>query len=272
MPRRFSFRSKLLVFLASIVLPIALAWGCSSTQPTNPSASSPSSSPLPVSSSPSSKDASLAMEIGKGIIAACPIADPGDEKARDQCGEKLAKLEVFRDSVGEEVLWGGQKEAGLYVLKENHLTAFDPLVWRRTYLSTFMFSGEPSVEEKDGLTVVHLPIHFRNKLDIGSFPYPFWHSNKKWTSYQQAKELLLVMKDGKVKGAMRSADKDPQRPMVKHEWDGQWRWTDTSGQQEPKVVLYKYLFSEANPHVKSLDTAYRAFEVEMREHSCASLS
>ena len=270
MLKRFRFRSKLLFFLASIVLPIALAWGCSSILPT--SQSSLPGNEVPTSTTQSAavntKAVQLATEIAKGIIAACPIADPGDDNAHNQCADKLSNLEPLRNAMVKEVRWGGQKEAGKYALKENHTTSFDPLVWRRTYLSTFMFSGEPKVEQKGDLTIVHLPVQFRNKLDAGAFPYPFWHSHKKWTSYQQAKEVMLIMKDGQVQAALRSADKDSQRPMVKREWDGQWSWTNASGQQEPEVVLYKYLFSDANPHVKKLDETYRAFEVEMRQHSC----
>jgi hypothetical protein len=290
-----------------VVLPIALVWGCSTTIPSNQpssaptnqvssapnqpsSTSSPSSEPISqASSTPSStptnqtgntstnqavpafvneEESALATKIGKGIIAACPVADPGDSQAHALCSENLAKLTLLRDYMGEVILWGGQKEANNFKLKENHTTAFDPLVWRRTYLSTFMFSGEPKVEQQDGLTIIHLPIQFRNKLDIGAFPYPFWHSSKKWTSYQQATELLMVMKEGKIKGAMRSAEKDPQRPFVKHKWNGYWAWQVVKGEQEPRVTLYQNLFSKENPHVKNLDVAYRNFEVKMREHSC----
>lgn len=263
MLKRFRFRSKLLVFLAGIILPIALIWGCSSGFSGNQTSTAPTES-----NAIESKALAFATELGKSIIAACPIANPGDDDARNLCADKLAKLEILRNAMAKEVLWGGQKEVGKYALKENHTTSFDPLVWRRTYLSTFMFSGEPRVEQKDDLTIVHLPVQFRNKLDAGAFPYPFWHSHRKWSSYQQAKEVMLIMKDGEVRGALRSAEKDPQRPLIEREWDGQWSWQNVSGKQEPQVVLYKYLFSANNPHVKKLDETYRAFEVEMRQHSC----
>ncbi len=263
MLKRFRLRSKLLVFLVSIILPIALAWGCASVVPGNQTSTSSTKT-----GSQSNETTTLAMEIARDIIAACPIADPGDDNARDLCAEKLGKLESLRKAMAKEIFWGGQKEAGKYTIKDNHTTSFDPMVWRRMYLSTFMFSGEPKVEQKDDLTILHLPVQFRYKLDAGAFPYPFWHSPRKWTSYQQAKELLVVMKDGEVQGVLRSADKDPQRPMVERKWDGRWSWTNVSGQQEPRVVLYKYVFSDNNPYVKKLDETYRAFEVEMRQHSC----
>ncbi len=267
MLKRLRLRSKLLVFLACIILPIALVWGCSSTLPSKQSSLS-SNQTSTEATSLNSEAITLATGIAKDIIAACPIADPGDDNARNLCADKLSRLESLRNAMAKEVVWGAQKEAGKYALKENHTTSFDPLVWRRTYLSTFMFSGEPRVEQKDDLTIVHLPVQFRNKLDAGAFPYPFWHSHRKWTSYQQAKEIMLIMKDGEIKGALRSADKDTQRPLVEREWDGKWSWKNISGQQEPQVVLYQYLFSASNPHVKKLDATYRAFEVEMRQHSC----
>ena len=39
---------------------------------------------------------------------------------------------------------------------------------------------------------MHLPVHFRNELPMGSFPYPFWHSKSKWDAYQSTSEIVLV--------------------------------------------------------------------------------
>jgi hypothetical protein len=163
---------------------------------------------------------------------------------------------------------GGQKELGNFNLKDSKTTTFNPLVLRRVYLSTYMFSGESKIERKGDITVIHLPARFRNQLDSGSFPYPFWHSEKKWDSYQKTTEILLMMENGKIKGGLRSAEKDKSRQVSIREWDGQWSWKSNNGQQDPKVSLYKSLFSQTNPHVKELDKSYRAFEVKMREHSC----
>jgi hypothetical protein len=57
--------------------------------------------------------------------------------------------------MAQEILWGAQKVAKNYTLKDSHTTSFDPLVWRQMYLSTFMFSGEPKVEERNNLTIIH---------------------------------------------------------------------------------------------------------------------
>jgi hypothetical protein len=256
MPKRFKRRPRFFALLTVFVLPLVLFWGCTFNSPRTQ---------LDV---PHGPDVALATEIGKSIIAACPIADPGDGKARDQCADKLTKLDLLRNSMGKAVLWGGQKEVDNYKLKESNTTYFDPLVWRRMYLSTYMFSGEPRIEQKDDLTVIHLPSQFRDGLDAGSFPYPFWHSQKKWSSYKQSTEVLLMIKNGKIAGALRSSEKDPQRQVLKRKWDGLWNWKDKEGKQQPEVSLYKYLFAASNPHVEKLDATYRAFEGEMRQHSC----
>jgi len=256
MLKQFKLKSKFLFFLAGIVLPIALFIGCGSD---NLSTNSNSSN---------NPDVAIATKIAQGIAEACPVANLDDEKAHQQCAEKLAKLEPLRKAMSEEILWGQQKEPDHYNLTEHETTIFNPLVWRRTYMSTFMVTDEPRVEEQQGFTVIHLPVVFRKELDMGAFPYPFWHSPKKWQAYQQASELLLLMKEGTIKGAMRSYQKDQERPLVEREWDGQWTWEVKDGKQEPKVTLYTNLFSQGNPHVKTLDAAYRAFEVEMRQHAC----
>jgi hypothetical protein len=136
------------------------------------------------------------------------------------------------------------------------------------YLSLFMFPGGYRIQEVGTYTVLHLPYRFRGGLDIGAYPYPFWHSKKKWDSYQLSTELLLVFEKGKIIAGYRSELQDPQRPYVARQWDGQWRWIGKSGHEMPYVALYTYLFSASNPHVSRLDTAYRTLQGAVREHSC----
>jgi hypothetical protein len=136
------------------------------------------------------------------------------------------------------------------------------------YLSLIMFTGERRIEQTaDGLTVVHLTSQFRNGLQIGSYPYPFWHSKKKWDSYELSQEILLIFQDGQWVGAMRSPDQDMTRPHVAHTWSGQWQW-ETGAQTQPYVSLYSYLFSNKNPHVERVDAAYRALSEGMRNQAC----
>jgi hypothetical protein len=213
-------------------------------------------------------DAPLAEKIAQGLIAACPPADPGDEKARDQSAEKLAHFTLLRDSLSDPIYWGGHTAGASYAPRDSQTTLFNPFVWRRMYLSLFMFPGRYRIESSAPYTVLRLPYQFRNQLDIGAYPYPFWHSKKKWDSYQLATELLLVFEQGRIIAAYRSEQQDPGRPSVPRVWDGQWHWTDAAGHEQPYVSLYTYLFSPDNPHVASLDAAYRALEAEARQYNC----
>ena len=171
--------------------------------------------------------------------------------------------------MAEPFFWGGQRAGKGYRLSDSDTTRFNALVWRRMYLSLFMFTGQVRTETVGDFTVIHLPYAFRNKLDPGSFPYPFWHSKTKWDSWQLSPELILVMEKGKITGALRSAERDEaRRPnYVERAWDGAWRW-QTDGKEQPYVTLYSFLFSPGNPHVTKLDAAYRAMESEMRSSNC----
>jgi hypothetical protein len=136
------------------------------------------------------------------------------------------------------------------------------------YLSLFMFPGTYQIKRADPYLLLRLPYAFRNQLDPGAYPYPFWHSKKKWDSYQLATELVLVFQSGKIIAGYRSEQQDPQRPYVPRVWDGQWHWTDVASQQQPYVSLYTYLFSPDNPRVAAVDAAYRALEGEARQYNC----
>jgi hypothetical protein len=224
------------------------------------------SSPPVVAAPPrASASAQWAAELARELALACPPADPGDESAREACAAKLAALPILRDAMAEPFLWGGQSKPGAYDLEASHLTRFAPYAWRRMYLSTFMFSGEHSVEEVDGRTVVHLAVSFRNALDPGAYPYPFWHSEKKWRNYQAATLVHLIVEDGRVKAAMRGADVDDARTVLARRWDSVWRWSDGA---EPRNTLFANLFSKDNPHVGALETAYRDLEDGMRPYNC----
>jgi hypothetical protein len=211
----------------------------------------------------------LAMAIGKAIVAACPMSSPSDEDARVQCSAKLTALDMMRDVMDEPFLWGGQKAGTGYRLEDSDTTRFNAFVWRRMYLSLFMFTGEVKLESSGDFTVIHLPVSFRNQLDMGSYPYPFWHSKKKWDSWQYSTDLVLVMQKGRLKGALRTLNWDMTRPYDNRTWSGQWRWKE-GGQEMPFVSLYSFLLSPMNPHAARLDSAYREMESEMRTSSCLS--
>jgi hypothetical protein len=136
-----------------------------------------------------------------------------------------------------------------------------------------MFNGDYRIEQVAGpgssqLTVVHMPFQYRNKLDMGEYPYPYWHSKKKWDSFQFSPEVVMIIDQGKVAAVFRGAERDRSRSYTKREWDGRWHWTGANGEQEPRVTLYEYLFSKSNPYVHDLDVAFRELDTESRKHSC----
>jgi len=195
-------------------------------------------------------------------------------KARDACGERLAQSEIMRTRMREPFLWGGQKVAGDYDLEHFPSNRFNPLAWRKMYLSLFMFEGSYRVERAGDQIILRLPAQFRGQLDAGEYPYPFWHSEKKWDAYNYATEVILVYKDGKLRGAFRSAITDPSRPKVARTWDQKWSWFrpaashEANPQIEPRVTLYSSLFTPQNPHVKELDSAYRKLALGFNQYKC----
>jgi hypothetical protein len=210
----------------------------------------------------------LADEIATELIALCPPADRGDVVARNQCAGRLAKLAVLQESMSEPFRWGQQGDGNSHRLEDNNSTSFNPFVWRSIYLPLLMWTGTYTVENVDGVTVLSMPYQFRNALDAGEYPYPFWHSKKKWDDYQISANMLFIFRDGKLIGALRSAEKREDNPVISRDWDGQWHWVDDRGNAQPHVSLYKYLLSPSNPHAERLDTAFRALESDLRLESC----
>ena len=155
-------------------------------------------------------------------------------------------------------------------IEDSTTTRFNPLVWRQMYLSLEMFTGPYRIEEEGNRTLLRMATLFRNELDPGEYPYPFWHSTAKWESYEFSREILFVIEGGKMIGAVRSAEQDRTRPAVTHSFDGNWDWRGSGGDVKTPVVLYRRLFSRTNPHVVELDQAYRAFEAASRPYHCTS--
>ena len=212
-------------------------------------------------------DRELATSIAKGLVAACPAGnDPADEVARNDCAGKLTDLAALRDTMREPLLWGGQAAGAGYRL-DTSTNKFNARVWRRMYLSTFMFGSDFTIEQIGDTTLLHIPVTFRGAMPIGAFPYPFWHSAKKWDSYNYATTVHFIIQNGEVVGALRSADQDTTRPKTAHAWDGLWQW-EQGGTQMPYVSLYDYLLSKDNPYTAHLDESYRALEARMRQNNC----
>jgi hypothetical protein len=223
---------------------------------------------LPMALAQGEDETALATRFAQELIAACPVTDPADPAARDRSALLLSRSTLVRDSLAETFLWGTQQTAGVFRPEASTLTRFSSLVWRKMYLSLFMFPGDFQVERVEEYTVLRLACRFRNALDPGLYPYPFWQSTAKWQSWEQCLELLFVFQEGKVIAVQRSAEKDPVRPHVARVWDSKWIWSGARGQTEPRVALYRWLFTARNPHVKGLENAYRALEGEMRTQQC----
>src|SRR5687767_8222159 len=78
-------------------------------------------------------DAEFAKQIAQGLVAACPVADSGDEDARLRCSANLVDFHLLRDSMNEPFFWGGQPTPGDYDF-DTHTNRFNILVWRKMYL------------------------------------------------------------------------------------------------------------------------------------------
>src|ERR1044071_6377661 len=92
--------------------------------------------------SPRPHDNDLATAIATGLIAACPDGSaPSDEAARNDCAGKLTELAVLRDAMREPFIWGGQAAGAGYRIDKS-TNKFNARVWRRLYLSTFMFGAD----------------------------------------------------------------------------------------------------------------------------------
>jgi hypothetical protein len=214
-------------------------------------------------------DHELATSIAKGLVAACPAGtSPADEAARNDCAGKLTELAVLRDAMREPFIWGGQQAGAGYRL-DSSTNKFNARVWRRMYLSTYMFGSDYSIEQPPGTdtTLLHIPVTFRGAMPAGAYPYPFWHSAKKWDAYNYSTTVHFIIQGGVVVGALRSTDQDTTRPKVTHTWDGLWQW-EQQGVSMPYVSIYDYLLSKGNPYADKLDETYRALEARMRQNNC----
>lgn len=107
-------------------------------------------------------DRAVARAIAEALIAACPPADPGNARARDQAAARLGQSTLLRDAIRDPIFWGGHLAGHSYRPEDNTLTLFNPFVWRRIYLSLFMFPGEYQIEQVDRLTILHLACRFHN--------------------------------------------------------------------------------------------------------------
>jgi hypothetical protein len=221
----------------------------------------------------------LAADLAGELSRLCPPAQPGDQAAFDRCRQSLFQDSLLKRSLMSYTLWGRpHKDAGTR-LKDTTLTQFAPDVLAGLYLPLFMFNGRHTLEydAREGLFLVRLETAFRNRLAPGQFPYPFWHDEAKWGTYQGANSILLWVdpKTARIKIAQ-FTDRGATPPIVGAEpirqpqFDGKWLWTDTAGRTQPQVTLFDGLFRADNPLLPKLDAAYRSLALRMRDAQCDS--
>lgn len=219
----------------------------------------------------------MAAEIAADLARVCPPAQPGDQAAFDQCRQALFNGSPLKRNMHSVVIWGRMNPAAPN-LKETHLTQFAPDVLTGMYIPLFMFNGKHTVEfdQKEKLYLVRLETAFRNRLQPGQFPYPFWHVDTKWNTYQGANNLLLWVDPKSVTirfGQFTDLGATPpvvaSKPLP-HDFDGKWMWTDAAGKVQPQVTLFDGLFSADNPYLHKLDGAYRKLAISLRDGQCDS--
>jgi hypothetical protein len=226
-------------------------------------------------------DAPMRAEKAASALAAdmarlCPVADPADQVAFEACRKALYQGSLFRASLMDFVPWGRQKDPALS-LKESNLTQFGPDVLSGMYVPLFMFNGKYSVVpvQREGLYQIRLQTAFRNRLQPGEFPYPFWHDAEKWSMYQNANEIILWWdpKHERIRfGQYTVFGSNPpireSSPVTPPAFDGKWMWTDANGRTQPAVTVFDGLLRADNPYIGKVEVAYKAMALKLREGQC----
>jgi hypothetical protein len=218
----------------------------------------------------------LVAELARQTAAACPLASPADHAALERCRQALFRGSALRNHLAPIILWGRSSAEGKR-LKDTPLTELAPEVWSGLYAPMFMFTGDYQLDfdPTERLYRARLPALFRNELDLGLYPYPFWHDPRKWNDYQAANGLTLwidparrrvvaahVSAEGKDDPRLRSAPRHPPR------FDGNWMWTDGAGLTQPQPSLFVGLLRPDNPYLGQIEGAYRTLAGALRKGTC----
>jgi hypothetical protein len=216
----------------------------------------------------------IASALAQDLASACPLAEADDQRAFDSCRRSLFGS-ADRLPFTQILLWGTERK-GLLV-RDMELTEFDSTMWSGLYLSLWMFTGEWQVkyDETEQQNVIYLQAKFRNRLDHGQYPYPFWHSTAKWNGWQEATALKIYLDASgeRVYALLRSKHGNsvignyPDVPP--HSFDGRWRWPGPDGMIEPRVTLFDGLYGRDNPYLADLERSYQEFANEMRRSTCS---
>lgn len=218
----------------------------------------------------------LAQEIAAELAENCPVAPPGDVAAYNGCRQALFGDSALREHLPKYLLWGRQSKDPRATLRQTNLTQFAPDVWTNMYAPLFMFNGKHTVQwvPEEKRYMIRLETAFRNRLPPGQFPYPFWHEEAKWSTYQSANAFMLWVDPAGLKiQAAQFTDRGPTPPLqavqpVQHAFEGKWLWTDAQGQTQPAVTLFDGVYRAENPYAKDLDRQYRDLALQLRESQC----
>jgi hypothetical protein len=215
----------------------------------------------------------LAAKFVGDLARACPHKPGLDQAAFQFCAAKLAQATDM--PFGPAVLWGGDQEH--LRIKDRHLTRFNGSIFRDMYMPLLSFTGKYTLEmdQKEGLGIIRAEAYFRNELPPGDYPYPFWHTDAKWNAYEVMNRMsFYVDNKGRIMVVTRG-DKGSNESRGKYSHvtppafvKDQWVWTDPSGQQQPRVMMFSYRYQTGNPSLPRLDKAYRELADNMREASC----
>ncbi len=222
-------------------------------------------------------------ELSADMVLKCPISKPEDSAAFIACRNALYDGSLMRRSLSARALWGGLPSYPDAHLKEYNSTQLAPEILSGMYLSLFMYTGKSKVEfsETEGLYRAEFGVAFRNRLEQGEFPYPFWHDQNKWSQYQDTNSIILWINPEKMKivggqytpnGSIEVVDKSlgKTEKMPYQKFDGNWTWVDVDGQQQPKLSQFGAIFSPKNPFLSKLDIAYKEFALSLRDGDCLS--
>src|SRR5262245_1892407 len=216
-------------------------------------------------------------ELANELAAVCPLADPADQRAFESCRQGLFRGSLLRANLSTILLWGRPHPKPGESLKDTTLTQFAPEAWTGLYAPMFMFDGTWRVDYDDNerLYRAQLGVLFRNALEPGQYPYPFWHSRQKWNDYQDANTLVLWLKPdsgsivvGQFTNDGREHPGPKTAPVPRPPFDGQWMWTDADGVVQPQPALFHGLFSDDNPYLKQLEPRYFDLANALRRGHC----
>jgi hypothetical protein len=221
----------------------------------------------------------LAADIAAELAANCPLAPANDTAAYNACRKALYGESTLRAHLPGVLLWGRQHVNPQATLRQTNLTQFSPDVWTSMYAPLFMFNGRHTVEwvAEEKRFLVRLEAAFRNRLAPGQFPYPFWHEEAKWATYEKANGFLLWLDAAstRIQAAQftaRAANPmlQPVQPVQHAKFEGPWLWTDEGGRTQPAVTLFDGLYRPENPYLRALDRQYRDLALQMRESQCTN--